>query len=341
MHWIFVVIDDVRIILHYLNDFLTIMKSFIDSKSFKIIWRNHCECFDFEINKKKKKFNIKFEFLNIKFDNEIIKIKFFSIKLTKTMKIVDAIFIANIFTYRQIEFFVNFLIFCSKVVVSKRFFLILFYIVRNRSRNVNKLWKIIETMHLNLQWWQIFLFQWNDINILRAISFRFLNHIWTNVLNNWNIKDICFRDFDDESFEFFNLRYTTRYRNRISNIQIKKMRKMLKILRQWLFYFENDKIIIYCDNQIVCFEFIKNTIDDFAITSLRNVIMLFVLHDIIVEMKWLNRNLIIWSICCHEINTKKSLTNIHNYKFVMNNSRIKFSIQWRCFWILIRSNFIK
>ena len=63
---------------------------------------------------------------------------------------------------------------------------------------------------------------------------------------------------------------------------------MLKILRQWLFYFENNKIIIHCDNQIVCFEFIKNTIHDSIMTFFRNVIILFVFHDIIVEMKWLN-----------------------------------------------------
>ena len=80
-----------------------------------------------------------------------MKVKLSSIKLTKTMKIVDAILIAKILTYRQIESFVNFLFFCSKVVVSKRSFLISLYIVRNRIRNVNKSCKITEAMRLNLQ----------------------------------------------------------------------------------------------------------------------------------------------------------------------------------------------
>ena len=287
LHWIFV-INDFRIILYYLDDFFIILKFLIDSKSFKKIWRQICENFDFEINEKKKKFDTKFEFLNIEFDNEVMKIKLFSIKLTKTREIVDAIFIANIFTYRQIDFLVNFLFFCSKIVVSKRSFLISLYVIRNRIRNAHKLCKIIETMRLNLKWWQTLLFQWNDVKILRTIFFRFSNHIWTNVSNNWNIRNFLFRAFDDESFEFFNLRYIIRYRNRTFDIQIKKMRKMLKILRQWLFHFENNKIIIHCDNQIVCFEFIKNTIHDSIMTSFRNVIMLFVLHDIIVEIKWLN-----------------------------------------------------
>ena len=37
----------------------------------------------------------------------------------------------------------------------------------------------------------------------------------------------------------------------------------------------------------------------------------------------------------------KLLTNIHNWKFVMNDSRIKFNIQRWCFWILIRSMFVE
>ena len=204
------------------------------------------------------------------------------------MKFVNEIFIKKFFTYRQIDFFVNFLSFCTRIVIFERFFLISFYIARDRIRNVNRFCKIIETIRLNLQWWQTFLFQWNDIKILRAISFRFSSHIWTNVSDNWDIDDFWFRNRQNESFEEFSLRYSIRYRNRMFDIQIKKMRVVLKVLRQWLFHFENNKIIIHCDNQIVCFEFIKNTIHDSTMTSLRNVVMLFAFHDIIVEMKWLN-----------------------------------------------------
>ena len=189
LHWIFVFIDHFRVILHYLNDFLTIMKFLIDFRSYKIIWRKICKIFDFETNEKKEKFDTKFEFLNIEFDNEIMKIRLFSIKLTKTMKVVNVIFIVNIFTYRQIDFFANFLFFCVKIVMFERFFFVFLYVVRNRIRNVNKSCKIIETMRLNLQWWQKFLFQWNDVKILREISSRFSNHVWTNVSDNWNIKN--------------------------------------------------------------------------------------------------------------------------------------------------------
>ena len=217
-----------------------------------------------------------------------MKLKFFSNKLVKTIKAIDETFIVKILTYRQIDSLVNFLFFCIKIVVFERFFLILLYIVRNQIRNVNKSCKIIDAMRLNLQWWQTFLFQWNNIKILRVISFRFSNHIWTNVSNNENIEDCWLREFQNEFLEKFNLRYSIRYRVRTFDIQIKKMQTMLKVLRQWLFHFKNNKIIIHYDNQIVCFEFIKNTMNDSTMTFFRDIIMLFVFHNIIVKMKWLN-----------------------------------------------------
>ena len=287
LHWI-LVINGFRIVLHYLDDFLIILKSLIDSKSFKKIWRQICEDLDLETNEKKEKSDTKLEFLGIELDSEVMKIKLLSVKLARTREVVDAALIADIFTYRQIDFLVSFLFFCSKVVVSERFFLISFYVIRNRTRNAHRSCRIIEAMRLDLEWWQTFLSQWNDVKILRTIFSRFSSHIWTNVSNNWSIKDFLLRALDDESLEFFSLRYIIRYRNRTFDIQIKKMRKMLKALRQWLSHFENNKIIIHCDNQTVCSELIKDTIHDSTMTSLRDVIMLFALHDIIVEMKWLN-----------------------------------------------------
>ena len=80
-----------------------------------------------------------------------MKIKLFSNKLIKTMKAIDEIFIARIFTYRQIDSLVDFLFFCIKIVIFERFLFISLYIVRNQIRNVNKSCKIIDAMRLNLQ----------------------------------------------------------------------------------------------------------------------------------------------------------------------------------------------
>ena len=54
MHWILVKINHFRIVFHYLDDFLFIMKFDIDFELYKIIWRNICNKFDFETNAKKK-----------------------------------------------------------------------------------------------------------------------------------------------------------------------------------------------------------------------------------------------------------------------------------------------
>ena len=288
LHWILVVICHFRIVLHYLDDFLIIMKSHIDLESFKIIWRNICDVLDFETNAKKKKFDTKLEFLDIELDSEIMKARLSSVKLARTLNAVNVTLIADSLTYRQIDFLVNFLFFCAKVVISKRFFLIFLYLTRNHTRSVNRACKLNDIMRVDLRWWQKFLSQWNDVRVLRAIVSRSSSHIWTNASNNWNIDDFWLRASDDESLEDFNWRYSTRYRNRHSNIQIKKMRTMLHVLRQWLSRFKSNKMIIHCDNQTVCFELVKNTMRDSAMIFFRDVIMLFALHDILIEMKWLD-----------------------------------------------------
>ena len=96
------------------------------------------------------------------------------------------------------------------------------------------------------------------------------------------------RALDDEPLESFSLRYTTRYRNRTPDIQVKEMREVLEALRQWLPHFEGNKVIIHCDNQAVCSGLIKGTIHGPAMAPLRDVVMLFALHDIIVEVEWLD-----------------------------------------------------
>ena len=288
LHWILIVICDFRIVLHYLNDFLIIMKFLIDSESFKKTWQHICEILDLETNQKKKKFDTKLEFLGIELDSEIMKVRLSSNKLVRAVKAVDETLTARTLTYRQIDSLVDFLFFCIKIVVSKRSFLISLYIARDQTRSVNRSCKIIGAMRLNLQWWQTFLSQWNDVKILRAISSRLSSHIWTNASDNWSIGDFWLRESQNEPLEGFSLRYSTRYRIRTLDIQIKEMRTMLEALRQWLSHFEDNKIIIHCDNQIVCSGLIKDTMRDSTMTSLRDVVMLFALHDIIVEVKWLD-----------------------------------------------------
>ena len=67
------------------------------------------------------------------------------------MNVVNVIFIANTFTYRQIDFLVNFLFFCAKVVISERFFLIFLYLIRNHTRNVNETCKLNDIMRVDLR----------------------------------------------------------------------------------------------------------------------------------------------------------------------------------------------
>ena len=134
-------------VFHDLNDFLTIMKFYIDFHFFNIIWQDISKQ-----TRKTKKFNTKFEFLIVEFNNEIMQIRFFSVKLTRTMKIVNVILIANFLTNFQIDFFVNFLFFCAKNVIFERFFFNFLYVIRDHIRNINKTYKFNEIMRVDLRW---------------------------------------------------------------------------------------------------------------------------------------------------------------------------------------------
>ena len=288
LHWILVVIDDFRIVLHYLDEFIIIMKFLIDFESFQIIWRYICKVLDFESNEKKKKFDTKFDFLDIELDSEIIEAQLSSIKLARAMKTISVNLIADFLSYRQIDFLVCFLSFCAKIVISRRSFLIFLYLTWNRTWNVNKACRINDAIRVDLQWWHEFLSRWNDIRVLRKVFSRLSSHIWIDVSDSWSVNDFWLRALNDESRESFSWRYSTRYRRRHHDIQVNKIRTVLEALRQWLSHFVNSKVIIHYDNQAVYSRLVKGTIHGQPMASLREVVMLFALHDILAEVKWLD-----------------------------------------------------
>ena len=86
-------------------------------------------------------------------------------------------------------------------------------------------------MRRDLRWWQSFLPRWNGIKILRSLTSRPSSHIWTDASGNWGIGGFRLRAFGDEPHEVFSQRYTTKYRNRNADIQVKEMDAVLFALR--------------------------------------------------------------------------------------------------------------
>ena len=65
----------------------------------------------------------------------------------------------------------------------------------------------------------------------------------------------------------FNERFNIK--QRVKNIQIKKINIVLHNIRFWLHQLQNNYFIIHCDNQTICYNFIKKFIHDDVMMSLR------------------------------------------------------------------------
>jgi len=68
------------------------------------------------------------KFLDIEFDNEIMKIRLFLIKLQRARDLVVATTIAIALSQQNLEVLVDFLFFCVKVVILERAFLSILYV---------------------------------------------------------------------------------------------------------------------------------------------------------------------------------------------------------------------
>ena len=113
--------------LHYFDDFFIVFSLNTNFESRKIEWKFFCLFLDLFINEKKKKFDIKLNFLDIKLNTLTIKTRFFEKKLSKIKNLIAVVLQKNHFLRHDLEKLIDFLIFCVKIIVFNRFFFILFY----------------------------------------------------------------------------------------------------------------------------------------------------------------------------------------------------------------------
>ena len=276
-----------RIVLHYLDDFFIILTSLIDSKLYKQTWNDFCERFDLKINNKTKTSNTLINFLNIEFDNIMMKTRLSSFKHALVLKFVVVVVNATSFTHRELNTLIDFLFSCVKIVILDRTFLRFLY--TSLYKHVQK-HNIIVVMRENFRWWNFFLSKWNDIKLLRDRRRRSQSFMWTNVSSNWNMSDHWHRSLNDESHEIFNLFYNTRTRNKFKvDIQMKEMKIVLYDLNKWLEHIRFDRIIIHCDNYFIVCDFRKSIMRKSIMISLREIVMFLTFNNVDIEqMIWIN-----------------------------------------------------
>ena len=118
--------------LHYLNDFFIVFSFDIDIKFHKTQFKLICDFLNLHQNVTKKDFDTILEFLDILMNSMIMKIKFFKEKLEKTIKLIVVALSNRSFFQKKLEQLIDFLVFCAKIMISDRFFLISFHKALNR-----------------------------------------------------------------------------------------------------------------------------------------------------------------------------------------------------------------
>jgi hypothetical protein len=84
----------------------------------------------------------------------------------------------------------------------------------------------------------------------------------------------------------FFVRFFSRMRSMYINF--KEMQAMLWTLKTWIHIFVEKKITLYCDNQAVINEIKKLFIRNSIIKSLRVIITLLTLHDVLTKTVWIS-----------------------------------------------------
>ena len=276
-----------RIVLHYLDDFFTILAPLTDSKSYKRTWRGLCERLDLRTNDKKETSDTLINFLSIEFDSMLMEARLPSSKHARAMKLVAAAVNAASLTHRELNTLVDFLSFCAKIVILDRTFLRSLY--TSLHKHVQR-HNIIVAMCEDLRWWHSFLSKWNDIKFLRDRRRRSQSFMWTDVSGNWGMSDHWHRSLNDEPHEVFSLLYSTRTRNKPKvDIQVKEMRTVLYGLNRWLEHIRFDRITIHCDNYPIVCDLRRGTMRRPAMAPLREIVMLLALNDVDIEqMIWID-----------------------------------------------------
>ena len=129
-----------------------------------------------------------------------------------------------------------------------------------------------------------FFFKWNEVKFLRNRNQKFVNHMWIDALNNWNMKNHWQRSSQNFSFEMFNVKYNIRaLRKSKYDIQTKKMNVVFYDFRKWLNQIQYTRLIIHCDNFSMICDFKKNFIHDSFMIFFRKIAMLLIIHDIDID----------------------------------------------------------
>ena len=276
-----------RILLHYLDDFFTVLGPGEDPDPYKLTWGDVTTLLGLRSNVKKESAGTLIDFLGILFDSVSMEARLPPQKHARAMKLVANAVGASSLTHRELESLIGFLSFCAKVVVPGRSFLTSLYTALRR--HVLR-YNITAGMRDDLLWWHTFLPKWNGVKLLRDRNQRPVSHMWTDASGNWGMDGHWQPSPQDPPSEVFSVRYSTRTRAKSKyDIQTKEMDAVLYGLRKWLDRIQHTRLVIHCDNFPVVCGLRKGSMHGPAMASLRDIAMLLAIHDIdLDDVVWLD-----------------------------------------------------
>ena len=282
LHWMLLIIFHWVIILHYLNDFFVILSSSIDAILYQSQFDDLCVELKLKVNHKKNICDTTIDFLNIELDNELIKARLLSKKLERVVHEIKFALEQSFLSHIELQSLMNFLSFVVKMIISnKTFFRRLYDALRTKvSRH-----RIISIMKFDLQWWDRFLLNWNDIKFLS--KHRLVMHMWIDAFENYDIEKHIFESFIDAFMLdlMFNHRFSTRLCHK--HINVKEMTSISFVIKKWLNFIVEKHLVIHDDNFVVVFDFKKRSIQKTIMISLREICMLLAKHDVTIIFEWI------------------------------------------------------
>lgn len=284
LHWILVTVLFWAIVFHYLDDFFAILPPNGDAKRFSKDFDMVCDDCGLTVNHSKDEEGTQAEFLGIQFDSEKMEVRLPPDKLQRARQAVRAVLNRKSIPHSELESMVGLLAFSAKVVVPGRAFLRRLYTALSEK---HQYYHITAVMAADLRWWDTFLVQWNGIQLLRRVSDRVQHSIWTDASGRVGMGGYILDSatLKPSINDVFAERFPARYQSK--DIGTKEMYAILFAIRKWLSRLRGAHLTIHCDNGGAVDGLKKTSMQGNAMTPLRQIVMLFAIHDIRTIIVWI------------------------------------------------------
>ena len=161
------------------------------------------------------------DFLGIEFNSNLIQARLPPDKLARARNTAKDLLNKLYVSHQELESAVGFLSFASKVVVPGKAFLRRLY---NALRRLVRLYIITSCIKADLQWWLIFLNNWDGLKLLRNMDDRPTWYVWTDALGNYGMRGYILNETSHllSPQDVFSIRVSIRHRHK--DIQFKEMK---------------------------------------------------------------------------------------------------------------------